>query len=347
MSANADLLEMLQADVCAILKNTPALATANVLADNQGDIEARVIKAFGTSTATGGKCGLILVVLLPEVTEAEANLPGPPLRVKVEIRVIESVSINRSATKGTLIRSSQAALHALGALHQQVLGSHALYAEKDPLTPVDVKPGHVSHAVTLYARANGLSGPGKPAQVEAAVEPGGGASVAATATLDPTGTNNSVVLTAVTPGADGNAISMVLSVLGSPFPVNVLVAGNQMGVTAGTATTAQDVIDAVNASPSASALVTASASGLATGLIAAVPRTFLTGGVTASESLLTLTCATSGAAIRYTEDGSYPAPAKTLYTAPFTVPEVGTVIRAAAYKTGLNPGDVTEFTITE
>lgn len=232
---DADLLETLQADVLAILKNTPALATANVLADNQGDIESRVLKAFAPVTETGGKCGLVLVVLLPEVIEAEANLPGPPLRVKVEIRAIESVTTNRSATRGTLIRSSQAALHALGALHQQLLGSHALYAEKDPLVPVDVKPGHISHAVTLYARADGLSGPGKVAAVHA----------------------------------------------------------------------------------------------------------------TEADDIITLACATAGAAIYYTTDGSYPTPTNgTLYSTPITDATVGDTWRVAAYKTGLNPSDCLEFTIT-
>jgi hypothetical protein len=62
---------------------------------------------------------------------------------------------------------------------------------------------------------------------------------------------------------------------------------------------------------------------------------------------LTLTCATAGASIRYTTDGSYPSPAKTLYAAPIAMPAAGTIVRAAAYKTALNPGDVTELLITE
>jgi hypothetical protein len=62
---------------------------------------------------------------------------------------------------------------------------------------------------------------------------------------------------------------------------------------------------------------------------------------------ITLTCATPGASIRYTTDGSYPAPSKTLYTAPITGLLAGTIVRTAAYATGLNPGDVTELIITE
>jgi hypothetical protein len=60
---------------------------------------------------------------------------------------------------------------------------------------------------------------------------------------------------------------------------------------------------------------------------------------------LTLSCETPESSIYYTTDGSFPTPAKTLYTAAIPDPEVGTVFRAAAYVTGLNPSDAVEFTI--
>jgi len=231
---NDDLLEVLQADIFAILKNTPSLALANVLADNDGDLENRVLKALKTLTPTGGKMGLAVVVLLPEVTTAESNLPGPPLQIECEIRVIEQVLINRGAN-GSLKRSSQAALCVLGALHHQLLGSHALYAEKDPVRPVEVKAGYVSHAVKVFARSNGVTGPGKPASVSADYYAG----------------------------------------------------------------------------------------------------------------LLHLACGTAATTIYYTTDGSYPEPtAGTEYTAPLAGLQVGTLIRAAAYATGMNPGDVIGLNVT-
>jgi hypothetical protein len=64
---------------------------------------------------------------------------------------------------------------------------------------------------------------------------------------------------------------------------------------------------------------------------------------------LSLTCATAGAAIWYTVDGSYPAPsnaAATLYTEPVINLDGGTLVRAAAYKEGLNPGDCRPFTVS-
>ena len=63
---------------------------------------------------------------------------------------------------------------------------------------------------------------------------------------------------------------------------------------------------------------------------------------------LTITCATSGADIYYTNDGSCPGSgndAAQLYSAPFSV-AVGEVIRAAAYKTGAPGSHVTKQTVT-
>jgi len=61
-----------------------------------------------------------------------------------------------------------------------------------------------------------------------------------------------------------------------------------------------------------------------------------------------LTCGTVGATIYYTTDGSFPTQggAGTIgYTVPITLP-AGTVVRTAAFKAGLNPGDVLQFKAT-
>lgn len=63
---------------------------------------------------------------------------------------------------------------------------------------------------------------------------------------------------------------------------------------------------------------------------------------------ITATCATAGAAIWYTTDGSYPAsdnPAATLYTAPVTVATSCTLI-AAAEKAGLQQSSIATRTLT-
>ncbi|HWY30889.1 MAG TPA: chitobiase/beta-hexosaminidase C-terminal domain-containing protein [Candidatus Acidoferrum sp.] len=89
---------------------------------------------------------------------------------------------------------------------------------------------------------------------------------------------------------------------------------------------------------------------------AQTPRTAIV-TVAVNGGLATLACATAGAAIYYTVDGSFPSnptaaidPVKNvpingnsrLYTAPFAV-TAGQVIRAAAYLSGSNPGPIARF----
>jgi hypothetical protein len=429
-------LETLQADVVSLLKAVPSLTDLNIIPEDDGDMEAKILRQLGALTGGGtGKAGCVAVVMLPVVDDAEENLPGPPLNVNVRVQVIEQHLINRGDS-GTGVRSSVGALRVLNALHHHSFSYAALYAGKNPVEPVDVKKGFLSHMVTLRVNYSGLSGPGKPAEVTAEVGGDAGAAAAAAATIDPAGNDNAVVFTAVEDGEDGNAISVeyaapggsaqtTVSVTGTAITVtpaakarmilsgtltdyygqpvttpleflfagfqgdkpvyaagplsNVMWFGNQWAwyldevlafystqdvatpdlvtswtpngsatgtpvVTAAVASAAQ-VISAVNGSVAASALVTASASGASTGAVAAVAETNLTGG--AGGASLTLACATAAASIYYTTDGSYPDSTNgTLYTAPFALPDAGTVIRAAAYKTGLNPGDVTELVVT-
>lgn len=80
--------------------------------------------------------------------------------------------------------------------------------------------------------------------------------------------------------------------------------------------------------------------------------------ITNNSGTVTLACATSGAAIYYTLDGSFPDqaardavtgllinPNSQLYTAPFAV-TAGQIVRAAAYASGYNAGQVAKTIIT-
>ena len=179
------------------------------------------------------------------------------------------------------------------------------------------------------------------------------------ATSCPASANYST-LTAKTAGTAGNSVTLAESggavISGSTFTGGVAaipLSGPRVTVRPQTSSfggivmsTAAEVIAAVNASSAVSAVVSAAAAGPVTGYVAAFTATNLSGGA-GSVASLTLTTATPGASIRYTTDGSYPTPTNgTLYTAPFPPPAVGTTVRAAAYKTGLNPGDCLEFNIT-
>jgi hypothetical protein len=82
--------------------------------------------------------------------------------------------------------------------------------------------------------------------------------------------------------------------------------------------------------------------------LAKVASPILTSSSAAAPGTVTITCATSGAAIYYTTDGSYPGSTNTaahLYSAPFAQATSAT-IRAAAQKTALQGSDVVELTLT-
>ncbi len=141
------ILEQIQGDILGALKATPGLVNAMILSANDGDIEGEVTRKL--STLTGTQLGLALVVLLPELTESESNLPGPVMEGFIEVQVIEAVTINRSAS-GTGIRASTAALRALGALHHLRVGNYSLFAKRNPLEPLAGKKGIVTFIVRLF-----------------------------------------------------------------------------------------------------------------------------------------------------------------------------------------------------
>ncbi len=113
------------------------------------------------------------------------------------------------------------------------------------------------------------------------------ATTTATAILDddPDGNgSNAILLTAKTPGRAGNAIwAEILKPPGQAALV-VEVAGTGITIKATDASTANHVITVLNATPASAALVTASNSAgeAGTGVVVALPRTPLNGGVVAA-----------------------------------------------------------------
>lgn len=341
MSNPDQLLDVLQSDIVAVLKATPALTDAFIFTGSEKDLATRLNKTFGTRThSAGGKRGLGIQVLPIFTDEAESNLPGPPLILRCQILVIENVMLNRAAATGTLKTSSQTALNILNALHHHSIGAHAIYTDKKPIVPEKMDDGFEGHLVTVNARANGLTGPGKPAQVEAAIT--GETPSASVTGVYINGAALSVPTLHLLPAEDTPGYTSYYE--GMPY---VLAYDNMNGKwvfwNASTGNVGWSSVCSLEDFPTPD-LVTSWEDYNTEGFThTGSPEITLF-----AASTLTLTCATSGASIYYTTDGSYPTPAHgTLYTAPFSSPPVGTVIRAAAYKTGLNPGDATEITIIE
>lgn len=346
-------LDDLQTDIEAVLQNTPGLIDAVVSYSDDADIEQKVARQLapikGAATA---KPGLAVIVLPPEVSSAESNLPGPPMVVRVEVQCIEHNVINRSP-QGTRIPASGAAVRALNALHLRSLGENRfLYAaSNDPVSPVRVRPGYTSYAATLELRAPGVAGDGRvlPVTVSESFVP---------ATLQTAfdGTNNDLLFTQA--DTDPQPITIEILTTGGTSLLGITVSGRTITITlasnfGASYTTAAEIKALIEATPAAAALVSVSyptgnnGSGAiaqpATASIAYGPQA-LTGG---DDEALALSTATEGASIYYTTDGTYPTPdAATLYTAALDYPTATTTYRVAAYKTGLNPSDVLQFTVT-
>ena len=141
------LLEQLQADIFGALSAVPGLTSAQIISANDGDIEAEVLRKL--APMTGQLRGLAVIVLLPDLTDAETNLPGPVMAGMIEIQVIEAVILNRG-TGGTGIRASTAALRVLGALHHFRIGNHTIFAKKNSLQSLAGKKGIITYMVRLY-----------------------------------------------------------------------------------------------------------------------------------------------------------------------------------------------------
>lgn len=170
------LLDDIEADIHGILSAAPELALAKILRADAGLTEADVAQALVTLTGSE-KIGLGIVILPAEVTGAERNLPGLPVRVMASVQIIEAVLINRGAT-GTGIKASVAALRVLDALHQLRIGNRCLYADKNPIEAVSMKNGFVGYTVTVFSESNGGSGTGRVRDLEFALDLSGDLTIA-------------------------------------------------------------------------------------------------------------------------------------------------------------------------
>lgn len=157
MADTPDFLDRLHADLVAVLESTPSLANATIVLDDEGDLDAKVLAALQTrKTGENDKRGLVIVVLRPDVVEAESNLPGPVMELKLELQVIEQVMYNRDPVAGVNVTANQAAVQALAALHLRGLGNRLIYAKKDPIKSLPVTQGHLSRSVVLFSRSEGI-----------------------------------------------------------------------------------------------------------------------------------------------------------------------------------------------
>jgi len=213
-----DYLDRIQADTAGILAGVPKLALATHLVDDEGDIEAGVLRKLATLDDKTGKRGLAIIVLMPEVVEADENLPGPQMEVSQEVQVIEQVLLNRDATSGTRIRSATAALRVLSALHMHTVGNFTWYAGRNAIKPLPMdRKGFVSHSVEVRLRLS-VPVPAKPQAVSMTNEAG-----VMTLSCATPGASIYYSLDGSLPGpANGTAVLYSVPIVLEPIPVGTL-----------------------------------------------------------------------------------------------------------------------------
>ena len=140
-SASTSVLCALLADVASALRGARdtvwALPDAPVLTADEGDLDARI-------DAELRRLGLCATVMLADVSDAKASLPGPVFTSSgLVLEVCEASAINRDAG-GTGVSALEAAEMAARALHQRRLGSGRILYVTDmrpfpqPPAPADV-----------------------------------------------------------------------------------------------------------------------------------------------------------------------------------------------------------------
>ena len=342
MSRPDQILDILQADIVASLKHAATIPHAKVFTGAEEDFETRIEKALATKrTDAGGKRGLAIQVLPIAVPDSEGDLPGPPLKLKVQVLIVENLTANRSASHGTLMTTSQAAINVLSFLQLRSFGRSSLYAEKNPITPYKIEPGFGAHIVTVF-----LSNAG--GDIAPKVSPVTDSWIADIAPGDAWGP---LTITGITDSGSPSAIPQLpYAGMSNNRPLwtntgQTLIANprwrchhNQDNLWV-----CEDVVLGwmfTSASTAANPLELE-------WLLVSGPFTLggspILNATPESPGALQLSCADGDAEIYYTTDGTYPSPTTSqLYSAPITGLEPGDLVRSAAYVDGKDPSDVLE-----
>lgn len=155
MSTKSEL-EALQSDVAARLEGDAIFYDVHVSEQRpRANLSLVQIKEAADNALKGlirkqGKAGVVAQVLLPLADVDKPNVSGPPLKLSLTIRVVESPTVNMG-TGGTGKSAEAVALRALQLCHLWApVQGRPLASEKEALTPVPNDDGFVVYEVRLF-----------------------------------------------------------------------------------------------------------------------------------------------------------------------------------------------------
>lgn len=320
-----------QRDFAARLLDDPELGEIAILTEETGVTEADVLQALTTLNPRGGKIGAVAIVLTPVLVPETPDAPGPRSRARLTVQVIETPLYNR-AEGGTELPASAIALRVRALLHlfSAGLGAVWTFAGQEPL-PVD--EGSVSVGV-IFERPH-QDTPGTRC-AEPMIERDTRAAV--------------VVSEAGNPGIAGTYFAHALS--GDAVVEYRLADGSARlvleDVGGGLRWVFRVVSGFLTYERYRSTVEAASPVGLTYEPAGVPPGPEPAPSVAEDDALRVVIEAESGAAIRYTLDGTYPGAANdaaALYAAPFEV-ESGARVRAVATLADKQASNVAEELFT-
>jgi len=140
-----------QLDLAGRLRADANFATIPVLVQRKGVTDSDIEIALSTLNTAGGKIGLVIIVLMPELAPLTPDAPGPEYLVRPAIQVIEDPLLNLGAD-GTGISAEQTAQWIRQLIHY-FAGRSGLYvcAGMEPVPRGDNRP---SYGVRFSRRAS-------------------------------------------------------------------------------------------------------------------------------------------------------------------------------------------------
>jgi len=145
-----DPIEQDQDDIVGRLQADSELALVAILEQRRGVAESDVQSAVSIGNKrAGGKRGLVLIVLMPELTPSEADAPGPEYTLRYGVQAIEHPILNRG-THGSGISAEAAMRRVRQLLHRFEREGRTL--SFGGMEPVPVAEGMISYIANFTAR---------------------------------------------------------------------------------------------------------------------------------------------------------------------------------------------------
>jgi hypothetical protein len=114
----SSLLSQLQQQCADRLLSDPLFAHVSVLTERIRDIESEIDRALGPLNQTGGKTGLVAILLTPTASVNFENIFGPFFDdIKIVVRVVENVPLNQDPATGANIAAAELAEKICALLH--------------------------------------------------------------------------------------------------------------------------------------------------------------------------------------------------------------------------------------